>query len=118
MPSSTAWQEVLLSNFGFSWKPSVMLLSWQPWPSVVRFLLPLQWTGVVGEGMKWRSDFGRRWQSPQKVFKSQKHFCCGEKKGHLSLEQATGDSRGGTRPSLLTCGFNYPVSHWFTVIQV
>lgn len=24
----------------------------------------------------------------------------------------------GARPGLLTCGFNYPVSHWFTVIQV
>lgn len=46
MPSSTAaWQEALLSNFGFSWKPSVMFLSWQQWGVWLDFLLPCSGQG-------------------------------------------------------------------------
>lgn len=51
MPSSTAaWQEALLSNFGFSWKPSVMFLSRQRWGVWSDFLLPRrgQWWRVRG----------------------------------------------------------------------
>lgn len=43
----------------------------------------------------------------QRVLYSQKLLCCGENKGHSPTDQATRDSRGGTCPRLLTCGFNY-----------
>lgn len=53
------------------------------------------------------------------VLNSQKHFYRGEnERRRLPTEQATADSRGRIHPGLLTCGFNYPLSHWFTVIQV
>lgn len=121
MPSSAAaGQEALLSNFGFSWKPVMFLLGRRCRVRLDFFLLCSGLGRWGGDGAvdKWRSDFGRRWKSLQKVFNSQKDFCCGEKEGHSPMEQHAGDSRGGTRPGLLTCGFNYPVSHWFTVIQV
>ena len=123
MPSSmSAWQEVLWSNFGFSWKPSVMFPLGQRAGSVVRFPPSLQWTGMVawGGGMEqWTSDLERRWRSPQRALHSQKRFCSGEERGASPVEQATGGgSRGEACSGLLTCGFNYPVSHCFTVIQV